>query len=377
MNSIARLVSLGILLVLIIFLGMTFYKVITPYLMPLFLAAIVAVLSQPIFKYFLKKSKGNAQSSARLTTLIIIMLVMLPLVGGIAIAANQMLNMDFSANAESLEKFREKTVFLKKWMITLSEWQESFSHILDDPPEKEDEQPEPGSLEATSENNIEENNEQLNPTPEADQPETEDAETESPAIVKLSDQQIEEAADEKLAEFTESIHTGLTAMLTEIGQKSFGVAVGMFSGIASLLISLLIFVLALYYFLADGPALLEGTQKLIPMHMEYQVELLTEFEKVVRAIILATMAAAIAQGLQGLVATRALVGRQRFIGRDPRMKVARVDHRLCGLDRGVIHMAVRPSATAPPVGFARVYADSGKRWMKRASMTHYRMHPIC
>ncbi|MEQ9071281.1 MAG: hypothetical protein RLO18_31390 [Gimesia chilikensis] len=43
-----RLVSLSIIFCLILFLGVTFFKVILPFLLPLFLAAVVAMVSQPL-----------------------------------------------------------------------------------------------------------------------------------------------------------------------------------------------------------------------------------------------------------------------------------------------------------------------------------------
>lgn len=288
MNYIARLVSLSVLLVLIIFLGITFYKVITPYLMPLFLAAITAVLCQPLFHFFLKKSKGNTRSSARLTTLLIITLVMLPLIGGVAIAANQMMNMDFKPNPESLNTVRDK-LQLRDWMLTFNEWSDSFSHLMDEPEtvppsEEQPEQPTP------SETTTPPAEDSKDKEPSSEEPVEENSEPKVP-------EELVKKADEKLDEMGDRLHEGLTAILQDIGQKSLDFAVGIFSGIASILISILIFILALYYFLADGPALLEGTQKLIPVQMDYQIQLLNEFEKVVRAIILATMAAAIAQGL--------------------------------------------------------------------------------
>ena len=45
--NLARVISLGALAGLIAFLGVTFYKVVAPFLLPLFLAAVVAVLCRP------------------------------------------------------------------------------------------------------------------------------------------------------------------------------------------------------------------------------------------------------------------------------------------------------------------------------------------
>ena len=65
--------------------------------------------------------------------------------------------------------------------------------------------------------------------------------------------------------------------------------------LVSLLIGMLMYVIALYYFLADGPALLMASEALIPVHVEYQRQLRKRFDEVVRAVLLSTFFAAVAQ----------------------------------------------------------------------------------
>ena len=52
MTQMTRLVSLAVVTLLIIFLGITFFHVIAPFLLPLFLAGVVAMLAQPIQHVF-------------------------------------------------------------------------------------------------------------------------------------------------------------------------------------------------------------------------------------------------------------------------------------------------------------------------------------
>jgi predicted PurR-regulated permease PerM len=67
--------------------------------------------------------------------------------------------------------------------------------------------------------------------------------------------------------------------------------------VVSAIISFLMFVVAFYYMLADGPRLIEATEELIPVHIEYQRQLLTQFTNIIRAVLLATFVAAIGQGM--------------------------------------------------------------------------------
>ncbi len=58
-----------------------------------------------------------------------------------------------------------------------------------------------------------------------------------------------------------------------------------------------IMMVALFFFLYDGPAMIKAIMKLSPLDDRYEMELLTEFDRVVRAIVLALISSAIVQGL--------------------------------------------------------------------------------
>ncbi len=58
-----------------------------------------------------------------------------------------------------------------------------------------------------------------------------------------------------------------------------------------------IMMVALFFFLYDGPAMVRSLMKLSPLDDKYEMELLTEFDRIVRAIVLALISSAIVQGL--------------------------------------------------------------------------------
>lgn len=89
-NSTSRTVSLGVLLALIALLGGMFYRVISPFLLPLFLAAVLSVICQPLQNYFLKKTGGRTAWAAGLTTAAVTLMVVGPLVTGTFIAATNL-----------------------------------------------------------------------------------------------------------------------------------------------------------------------------------------------------------------------------------------------------------------------------------------------
>ncbi|MDP1561836.1 MAG: AI-2E family transporter [Pirellulaceae bacterium] len=74
------------------------------------------------------------------------------------------------------------------------------------------------------------------------------------------------------------------------------------SGWISLHIGRLIFgsvivVVALYFFLLDGPAMIEGFMQISPMDRRHEAELIAQFDRTSRAVVVASLAAAIIQGL--------------------------------------------------------------------------------
>lgn len=67
--------------------------------------------------------------------------------------------------------------------------------------------------------------------------------------------------------------------------------------VVKLLIGLLVMTVSLFYFLADGPRMLDAVTRLVPLDRRYQWQLLEEFEEVSRAVVSSTLLAAIVQAV--------------------------------------------------------------------------------
>jgi predicted PurR-regulated permease PerM len=85
----------------------------------------------------------------------------------------------------------------------------------------------------------------------------------------------------------------MPALAGQLG--SWGSATGTF--VFSLGFGLVIMIVAVYFFFADGPAMLRTVMRLSPLNDEYERELLDEFSRVSRAVVMATLLAAVTQGL--------------------------------------------------------------------------------
>ncbi len=240
----ARIVSLSILSTLIVILGLTFFRVLAPFVMPLFLAGVTTLLVQPWFQKLIVRLKGRVRLAAGLLSVSLLFAILVPLTVGILLASLELYTIANTVTDDA---------FLKKAGTTVSVKSEEF---LDQ------------------------------------------------AVMYANgylprDRQASKEAVRTL------IREKLRDSLNDLGDRSLGPTVSttvdivgkLLSTTAMLLIGLTIYLIALYYFLADGPALLTAAEQLIPVHVDYQRELLSEFAKAVRSVVLATFMAAIAQGV--------------------------------------------------------------------------------
>ncbi len=73
-----RLVSVIVLLALVVVLGALFFRVMADFLVPVFLAALVAVLLQPVQRWMVARCGGRVSVAAGLTTTLLLLVVLIP-----------------------------------------------------------------------------------------------------------------------------------------------------------------------------------------------------------------------------------------------------------------------------------------------------------
>lgn len=76
------------------------------------------------------------------------------------------------------------------------------------------------------------------------------------------------------------------------------------SFLAQILFGLVILIIAVYFFLIDGPAMITTLMRLSPMDDEYEHQLLMEFDRTSRAVVLASVLSAVVQGILATIAFR-------------------------------------------------------------------------
>ena len=130
MTQVPRLVSLGLLAALIVLLGLMFFQVLAPFLLPLFLAAVLAMLSQPLYRQMTAWTRGRTSLAAGLTTGLVLAALMIPISLGTVLAARQMYSLAGRVlkDAEWNEMFGAVNDRLK-----LHEWQVWLHEVTGDP----------------------------------------------------------------------------------------------------------------------------------------------------------------------------------------------------------------------------------------------------
>lgn len=288
----ARYVSLLIITVLILCLGATFYQVLAPFLMPLFLAAMASLLVQPILRYFMKRWPNRRPLAAAATTVTFLAPIMLPLLAGILIGGYQLLNLA-SELRSSIPKVRDV-------QAAIPETTENAKALL----AREKDLVTRWAIDT------------------ADDVLGEQVTSFEIEILELTESQVEKLNENsemlKAARETfinnefHQFRGGLVNLAGSVAVRTLGVVgrsvgsafeatvdrtLSFLQALLATLLALTVFTMALFYFLADGPELIAAAQALIPVERAHQDELLSKFESSVRAVVLATFLAAIGQGL--------------------------------------------------------------------------------
>lgn len=243
----ARLISLAVLLTLIVVLGITFFRVVAPFLLPLFLAGVVALLTQPMFLYFVRRTGGRVRLSAGLATGIVAAALLVPFVVGTIIGSLQLYSFAVS-------------------VADKQQWDRLFAPSTAD---------EPSIATIVLQQTSDFVNEFL------------------PADKQTTPEQLRQHAQTRIRE-----------TFRGLGDRSLGIAggtidfvAGTLGRFAAALLQIVIFLVSLYYFYADGTELMTAAERLIPVRIDYQRTLFNEFAKVVRSVVMATFIAALVQAV--------------------------------------------------------------------------------
>ncbi len=266
--GIPRVISLIVLVAVLLLIGVLLFRVMASFLVPLFLAAVLAVICTPMHDWVSKKLPRRPNIAALVTTGIISLLVLAPLswFGWKAyVETSQVVSM-LSEKDNRNQIIQVVTEQAKLWET----WYQQKVRGNDDLTDGE------------MSNNASSTTDMKESAKEANQEE---------ALVKgLPKKSSPPPTGFDLKKTIRDSILGLSDNFVQLGLTGFKSLVAFAFGLA-------VMIFALYYFLADGPAMLESLMHLSPMDDDYERELLHQFARVSRAVVLATLVTAVAQGL--------------------------------------------------------------------------------
>jgi predicted PurR-regulated permease PerM len=230
-----RVISFIVLLAITLLVGAVFFQVMAQFLVPLFLACVLLVVFQPLHRWLLRRLPTSPRVAAAITTVLIVLVVLLP----------------------------------TSWLgwKAFTECQRVY-HMLQQ-----------GEETASAD---------ANATADADQPDH--AAPPSNPLTALT-KRLSQLSKEYIGqEINTSDLVGNTTSV--IGWVLGGVKLG-----TGVLLGLFILVVSLYYFLVDGPGMIQTLMQLSPLDPAYEQELLKRFSEISRAVVVATLSGAVVQGI--------------------------------------------------------------------------------
>ena len=321
----SRLVSFYILLGILLFIAILFFRVMAGFLLPLFLALVLVVIFQPVHSRLLSRFAKKPRLAAGLTTMIIAAVVMAPITLVVIFAVSEgaaiVRGLDLDDASAGLEIVRSKLGFDDPHVVPLRE----LERALTDGPLKQSPTGPADPLHAwkvaiqegaVRVRAIPQENEGATPWEQFDgafealrptEPLDPDSLAERTAAALESVDAVKSVLlggkyRAKAITFlspSEAEIKGMIDRLLDSGleQKLLQIGASTISIVAQLLFGLAIMLIAEYFFLIDGPTMIENVMRLSPLADDYESELVEEFGKVSRAVVLATLLSAIAQGL--------------------------------------------------------------------------------
>ena len=91
----SRILSVVMLILGIVVVGALFLKVMAGFFVPLFLAALLVVIFRPVHQWFYQRTGNRPRLAAMLTTSLVLLMVLIPVVALISVATSQRLHGPF------------------------------------------------------------------------------------------------------------------------------------------------------------------------------------------------------------------------------------------------------------------------------------------
>jgi predicted PurR-regulated permease PerM len=335
-----RWASLIVLIAIILVIGVLFFRILASFFVPLFMATILVVVFQPVYRWILAKCKGRTRTSALLTTIAAMLIVFLPMVIVVVLAVSEGVALVSKTGLEDVPKriqeLRVKLHLDMPYEYDIRRVELAMAALVKDASSNQlvENRKIDNTIDALREliavlnsehanhkDRLEQIVETLNSAKSRDEEKT-DGDQQGDARRDDEKTTFDQQADIRSAQITfqqfkteimggplwrsvkefanpsESERQAMTEnLITLMQDKVLPVGGATIGVIVQWIMGACITAIALYFFLADGPKMVETIMRLSPLDDKYEQELLREFSVASRAVVLATLLAAAAQGV--------------------------------------------------------------------------------
>jgi len=336
-NKYRRLISFLVLIAIIVLSGAMFYKVMASFVLPLFLAAVLCVVFAPLHRYILQKLKNRIRLSALATTAAIGLVVLLPLIVTVGIAVVEGSRLASTVTpaviADSLADLRQKFNLNIPHKSTLLRVEEDIDTLTASASVSLFDQAAQVNTDHAALKRVQGELSDLESKLDAEQ-HTAAAKrlvelNESIKIIlgHLDDEVSQNHGPEYLAQLVDAnnlynefktsllggtVHASIVELVNPSPSELRDYSANFFdSGLRKqilsvgantlafgfqLLAGVIVMLVATYFFLIDGARMVQSITKLSPLKQDYEDALIDEFVTISRAVVVATLLSALAQG---------------------------------------------------------------------------------
>lgn len=292
----------------VILVGIYFFKMIQPFVLPLLLAGTMAVLVQPIYQWVVEKVRGQRRIAACIVSLGVVFAIVLPTVVVFGFAAQELVEYGEDVVRDVKETNGNRVTSL------LADLQARLGA------EKYD------RLRSRLENGTFDLREFSNLDSETYGLVTEINGLPQEAVAEGISRQLGEDSDAELAielsaipfvtqvkgwfapyldqQDLNDLRSTAMSMMRSALIEVYGKTANLIADFVSFVIGFAVMMLAFYYFLAEGPSIAEELEHILPFETKDEVAVAKQFETLCRGVVLGTLVAAIAQAtLLGIALT--------------------------------------------------------------------------
>ena len=328
----SRIVSFGLLIAIILIIGGLFIKVMATFLIPLFLAALCVVMFRPLHRWILVRCRDRQHLAAGLTTAAILLIVLVPAfsIGTLAAIEGRTVvtNLEVSTIREKVAKLRSRLGLelpladsvqaVDAALRSLARQAGLIPRTAAEPDHVAGPSVTPADLLAV----VEQLQRQVAGSEQLPQTSMDDLMQDVQTLASQTSGTTEygdtlTSAQRHFYEFKTSLCGGpYRTQLIELANPSDDVlrrwraniadkaqawllAVGSATTavVGQLIFGGFVMAVSIYFFLLDGPSIIRTLMRLSPLDDRYERELIDEFDQISRAVVLATLLSAIAQGI--------------------------------------------------------------------------------